>query len=99
MPRENILLDKVKHVCVQNDINERFLDYIIDYVISKRRPFIRPFVRLFFDLLIGLMVVAVFTQRLVSRNWQLVLLWVTTYIIMALGKYRSQLGPNEELTV
>ncbi|AAF17938.1 gp056R [Rabbit fibroma virus] len=99
MASENILLDKIQHMNMQNNINEKFLDCIIDHVISKRRAFVRPFLRLFFDLLIVFMIVIIFTQRLVIRNWQLVLIGATIYSIMELNKYRCQLGSDKKLPV
>lgn len=99
MASGSIMLDKIQDIHTQNNINEKFLDYIIDHVISKRRPFIRPFVRLLFDVLIGFMVFSLFVHRMAVRNWHLMLTGLVIYSIMELNKYRRQLGSDEELTV
>ncbi|AAQ93186.1 hypothetical protein VAC_DPP12_100 [Vaccinia virus] len=68
-----VIADRLDDIVKQNIADEKFVDFVIHGLEHQCPAILRPLIRLFIDILLFVIVIYIFTVRLVSRNYQMLL--------------------------
>ncbi|ABD97658.1 unknown [Taterapox virus] len=79
-----VIADRLDDIVKQNIADEKFVDFVIHGLEHQCPAILRPLIRLFIDILLFVIVIYIFTVRLVSRNYQMLLALVVLVITLTI---------------
>ncbi|UPV00339.1 viral membrane assembly proteins (VMAP) (Cop-L2 R) [Cowpox virus] len=83
-----VIADRLDDIVEQNIADEKFVDFVIHGLLEHQCPSIlRPLLRLLIDILLFVIVIYIFTVRLVRRNYQMLLALVALVIALTIFYY------------
>ncbi|QED21275.1 crescent formation [Borealpox virus] len=83
----DVIADRLDDIVEQNISDEKFVDFVIHGIEHQCPVILRPLIRLFIDILLFVIVIYIFTVRMVRRNYQMLLVVVALAITLTIFYY------------
>ncbi|AOP31778.1 crescent membrane and immature virion formation protein [Volepox virus] len=82
-----VITDRLDDIIEQNISDEKFVDFVIHGLENRYPVILRPLIRLLIDILLFLIVIYIFSVRLVRRNIYMLLSFVVLVIALTIFYY------------